>query len=74
MFLYEGPDGARVTLFARPMGQIDQNATMQPVEMQHTSGFAWAKNGLGFSLVASNPIEGLHQLANKVRDDMASAI
>jgi anti-sigma factor RsiW len=74
MFLYEGPDGARVTLFVRPMGQIDQNARMQPVEMQHTSGFAWAKNGLGFSLVASNPIEGLHQLANKVRDGMASAI
>lgn len=74
MFLYEGPDGARVTLFVRPMQQIDQNARMQPVDMQHTSGFAWAKNGLGFSLVASNPIDGLHQLANKIRDDMARAI
>ena len=74
MFLYESRDGARVTLFVRPMERIDQNAGMQPVEMQHTSGFAWAKNGLGFSLVASNPIEGLHQLANKVRDEMGPAI
>jgi anti-sigma factor RsiW len=74
MFLYESSDGARVTLFVRPMERIDQNATMQPVDMQHTSGFAWAKNGLGFSLVASNPIDGLHQLANKVRDEMGRAI
>lgn len=74
MFLYESSDGARVTLFVRPMERIDQNATMQPVDMRRTSGFAWAKNGLGFSLVANNPIEGLHQLANKVRDEMATAI
>lgn len=74
MFLYESPDGERVTLFVRPMERMDQNANMRPVEVQHTSGFAWAKNGLGYSLVASNPIEGLHQLANKVRDEMASEI
>jgi anti-sigma factor RsiW len=74
MFLYESGDGARVTLFVRPMERIDQNATMRPVDMQRTSGFAWAKNGLGFSLVASNPIDGLHQLANKVRDEMGTAI
>jgi anti-sigma factor RsiW len=74
MFLYENRDGARVTLFVRPMERIDQNARMQPVDLQQTSGFAWAKNGLGFSLVASNPIEGLHQLANKVRDEMGPAI
>ena len=74
MFLYETTDGERVTLFVRPMEQIDQNATMRPVDMQHTSGFAWAKRGLGFSLVASNPIEGLHQLANKVRDEMTPEI
>ena len=74
MFLYESPDGTRVTLFVRPMEQIDQNANMRPVDMHNTSGFAWAKNGLGFSLVASSPIDGLHQLANKVRDEMVSAI
>jgi anti-sigma factor RsiW len=74
MFLYEGADGERVTLFVRPMEQIDQNAKMQPVDMQHTSGFAWAKNGLGYSLVASNPVDGLHELANKVRDEMTTTI
>jgi anti-sigma factor RsiW len=74
MFLYQDPGGTRVTLFVRPMGRIDMNTPMRPVEMKNTSGFAWAKNGLGFSLVASNPMDGLHQLANKVRDEMASAI
>jgi anti-sigma factor RsiW len=74
MFLYQDGGGMRVTLFVRPMGHRDMNAKMRPVEMPNTSGFAWARNGLGFSLVAGNPMDGLHQLANKVRDEMAPPI
>jgi anti-sigma factor RsiW len=74
MFLYQNADGHRMTLFVRPMGKIDMNANMQPVQMADTTGFVWANNGLGISLVANHPMANLHDLANQVRSDMGSRI
>lgn len=74
MFLYQNADAHRMTLFVRPMGKIDMNAKMQPVQMADTTGFVWANNGLGFSLVANHPMTNLHDLANQVRSDMGAKI
>lgn len=73
MFLYDGSNGTRITLFIRPMERRDMNAPMRPVQAQGAAGFAWARNGLGFGLVASDPTAALHGLANTVRDDMRAA-
>lgn len=74
MFLYQNADDHRMTLFVRPMGKIDMNAKMQPVQMADTTGFVWANNGLGISLVANHPMANLHDLANQVRSDMGAKI
>lgn len=74
MFLYQNADGSRMTLFVRPMEKIDMNAKMEPVRTADTTGYAWAKNGLGFSLLANHPMTRLHDLANQVRSDMGSEI
>ncbi|HEY5299479.1 MAG TPA: anti-sigma factor [Acetobacteraceae bacterium] len=70
MFLYDDVQGGRVSLFIRPMQKRDMNAAMRPVRAPGAAGFAWAKDGLGVSLVASDPTATLHALANDVRGEV----
>ncbi len=70
MFLYDDVQGSRVSLFIRPMQKRDMNAAMRPIRVPGTAGFAWAKDGLGVSLVASDPTATLHALANDVRGEV----
>ena len=72
MFLYEDGAGIRITLFVRPMHDIDMNARMQPVQSADTAGFVWSRNGVGFGLVSTNPSTSLHGLADQVRSAMNS--
>jgi anti-sigma factor RsiW len=74
MYLYDGPRGVRITLFMRPMKKRDMNASMRPMHRADTEGYVWAQNGLGFSLVTSEPMEMLHGLANQIRSDMGARI
>lgn len=74
MFLYESSTGVRVTLFVRPMQDIDMNAKMQPVQTPDTAGFVWSRNGVGFGLVSNNPMATLHEIADQVRGKMNSDI
>ncbi len=74
MYLYDGPRGVRITLFMRPMEKRDMSAPMRPTHGADTEGYVWAQNGLGFSLVTSEPMEMLHGLANQVRSDMGARI
>ncbi|HTW28288.1 MAG TPA: anti-sigma factor [Acetobacteraceae bacterium] len=71
MFLYGNAQGNRITVFVRPMHKIDVNAPMRPVQAGGTTGFAWARDGLGVSLVASTPLPGLQKLSDQVRDAMS---
>jgi hypothetical protein len=54
----------------RRMRDRDLNAPMQPVNDAGTFGFAWARDGLGVSLVASQKLPTLHELSDRVRDEM----
>ena len=72
MFLYEDAKGNPITLFERPMLKRDMNAPMQPVRVKSTSGFAWARDGMGFGLVATNPMATIHRLADRVRTEIDS--
>jgi anti-sigma factor RsiW len=74
MYLYEGPQGQRITLFMRPMERRDMNAPMRPMHRAETVGYVWARNGLGFGLVSSEPTQTLHELANEIRDEMSAQI
>ncbi len=74
MYLYEGPHGLRITLFMRPMEKRNMNAPMRPMHGAETVGYVWARNGLGFGLVTSEPMETLRGLANEIRDQMSAQI
>ena len=36
-------------------------------------GYAWARQGLGVSLISTDPMPSLHSLSNRVRDEMDSS-
>lgn len=69
MFAYDGP-GGRLTLFIRRMAR-DQDRPMRPVEAAAAAGFAWARGGLGFSLIGDPGTASLRALSNEVRDDLS---
>lgn len=66
MFLYEDGQQTRVGLLVRPMA-IEQNAPMSEHRDGLLAGVAWAREGLGYSLVAASPAKSLQPLANSVQ-------
>jgi anti-sigma factor RsiW len=73
MFMYDDDRGTRLVLLARPM-QVDRNAPMTPHAAGSINGFAWADNGLGYSLVGPTAPEALHPIANEVRRQLSQQI
>lgn len=74
MFLYENAEGLRIALYVRPMRKRDMNAAMRPLHGNDTTGYAWARDGLGFGLVAGAPLPRLHELSNRARAEMRSGV
>lgn len=67
MFMYDDDHGSRVVVLTRPMSSADQNAPMTAHTDGGATGFAWADNGIGYSLVGEAPAESLRPVANEVR-------
>jgi anti-sigma factor RsiW len=67
MFMYDDDHGSRVVVLTRPMSSADQNAPMTAQSSGSASGFAWADNGIGYSLVGEASAESLRSVANEVR-------
>ena len=57
---------SRLVMLTRPMA-VDQTRTMTPHSQGKVDGWAWASNGMGYSLVGSLPSEALHPLADDIR-------
>ena len=74
MFFYGNAEGQRISVFVRPMIQHDMNAPMQPMRDGDTAGYIWARDGLGFGVIAGSPMTSLHELSNTVRDAMPDGI
>jgi anti-sigma factor RsiW len=70
MFMYDDDHGTRLVMLARPM-VADQNAPMTPHADAGINGYAWADNGLGYSLVGPTAPETLHPIANEVRRQLS---
>jgi anti-sigma factor RsiW len=45
----------------------DQSAPMAPHSQDNVAGFAWADDGMGYSLVGQAAAESLKAIANEVR-------
>lgn len=73
MFMYDDDRGTRLVMLARPMA-ADENAPMTPHVQAGINGYAWADNGLGYSLVGPAAPETLHPIANEVRRQLSRQI
>jgi anti-sigma factor RsiW len=67
MFMYDDDHGSRIVVLTRPMSSADQNAPMTPQAHGDVGGFAWADDGVGYSLVGRAAPESLRPIANEVR-------
>jgi anti-sigma factor RsiW len=67
MFMYDDDHGSRIVMLTRPMSSADQNAPMTPQSRGDVGGFAWADDGLGYSLVGQTAPESLRPIANEIR-------
>jgi len=67
MFMYDDDRGSRIVVLTRPMSGADQNAPMTPRSEGDVKGFAWADDGVGYSLVGQAAPESLRPIANEVR-------
>lgn len=70
-FMYDNGSGDRLMMFVRPM-TIEKSTPMQGYTDGRVDGFAWANNGLGYSLLGTTSPELLHPIANEVRRQMNS--
>jgi anti-sigma factor RsiW len=71
MLLYDDDHGSRVAMLIRPMA-IDRDTTMTQHEDRGVTGFTWSGNGIGYSVVASQPAGVLHPLADEMRRQINS--
>ncbi len=66
LFLYQDRAGVRLGVLMRPM-TIDRTARMARHDYGALSGYSWADDGMGYSLVGRVATPGLHPVANEVR-------
>jgi anti-sigma factor RsiW len=65
MFMYDDDHGERLVMLTRPMA-ANQNAPMLPQSSGDVAGFAWADDGIGYSLVGHGNADTLRPIANEV--------
>ena len=66
LFMYDNGAGARLVMLVRQMAN-EKDAPMSEHGEGPVAGFAWAQNGLGYSLVGAASPGVLHPLADEVR-------
>jgi anti-sigma factor RsiW len=74
LYVYDNGSGSRLTLFLRRMHGRDLEAPMQPLKDEDVSGFAWARDGIGFSLVSNQSTPTLHEISDHIRNEMTGGV
>ena len=73
LLMYDDGHGTRFVMLMRPMAQPG-DAPMHAHTSEASNGYAWAQDGLGYSLVGAVDPTVLHPLANEIRRVTAKAI
>lgn len=71
LFMYDNSQGARLVMLVPPM-ETEKDGPMTEHTDGSVAGFAWAQNGLGYSLVGVASPSVLHPLANEARRQIQS--
>ncbi|WP_337269443.1 anti-sigma factor family protein [Oryzifoliimicrobium ureilyticus] len=69
MLMYDNDKGSRLVMLTRHM-IADQNKPMVPTNQGDIGGWSWAKNGMGYSLIGSLPLQDLHPIADEARSQI----
>ncbi len=69
MLMYDNDRGTRLVMLTRPM-QMDRSQPMAQHSEGTTTGFSWAADGMGYSLVGPSTASDLHPLANNIRQQI----
>lgn len=68
LLMYDNAQGTRIAVFMRPMVHKDQNAPMVRHRKGDAVSFAWADDGMGYSLVGGpEAATKLHPIADEAR-------
>lgn len=73
LLMYDDDQGARIVMFSRSMA-VDRNSPMKEQSRGSVCGFAWANDGIGYSVVGSLPPGLLHPVADAVRTQLRSSL
>ncbi|MBB2960875.1 anti-sigma factor family protein [Methylobacterium sp. R2-1] len=71
LLMYDDHHGTRLVMLMRPMAQPG-DVPMREHRSGSAAGYAWAQDGLGYSLVGASDPVGLHTLANEIRRTTAT--
>lgn len=72
LLMYDDTKGGRIAILMRPMMQ-DENTPMAAHREGEVVGYAWADNGMGYSLVGGpNAASLLHPVADEARRQLRS--
>ncbi|TNC12975.1 anti-sigma factor [Methylobacterium terricola] len=71
LLMYDDSRGTRLVMLMRRMGEPG-DAPMREHQSGSATGYAWARGGLGYSLVGPAGMAGLHPLANEIRRTTAA--
>lgn len=67
LFMYDDAKGTRIAILMRPMVRRDENAPMAEHREGDVAGYAWADDGMGYSLVGGLDADILHPIADEAR-------
>jgi anti-sigma factor RsiW len=73
MFMYDDDRGTRLVVLTRPMRE-EESAPMVPHSGDGVSGFVWADDGMGYSLMGPSAPYSLRPVANEARKQMRTTI
>jgi anti-sigma factor RsiW len=70
LFMYDDDRGTRLVMLVRTMVQ-ERSKAMSRYEDGGVAGFAWAQDGIGYSVVGGAKTETLHPIADELRRQLA---
>ncbi|WP_232627697.1 anti-sigma factor family protein [Methylobacterium sp. Leaf118] len=73
LLMYDDSHGARFVMLMRPM-TVPGDAPMRPHATATSNGYAWAQDGLGYSLAGAADPAVLHPLADTIRRATAKSL
>ncbi|MCS0497661.1 anti-sigma factor [Ancylobacter sp. MQZ15Z-1] len=73
MLMYDDDKGTRLVMVTRPMA-ADRNALMSQTRTGDLTGFSWARDGIGYSLVGPVAPGDLHPIADEIRRQVGQSV